>query len=250
MVREFIINGETLVTCKGGAHMSGTLIGTVSELGLASEGIRITPHYFHTPINADDFGPNVSPEMQWQLAYVDIDMTLIHTFVYVLDVCMAESMGGTTPISGAVVTSGGFSGQLIDGVMRQAGILNPAGSLLGNGCELLRSGCHYISLNLTSPVLDYPWRFRASYINGQPLEIPLGTSVSMFRVNWRAIPYAPLRYGVSYRQVNSMLDNPTAIIVSGNLVVPTSGVLLDVQSSGIVLWDHFLDNDDDDLGND
>ncbi len=248
MVRDFVVNGETLVQVKGGQHLSGNQIAIVSELGLASEGIRISPHYFHTPINADDFGPNVSPEMQWQLAYVDIDMTLIHTDAYVLDVCMAESMGGTIPISGAVVSSGAFSGTLIDGVMQRAGILNPAGTLLGNGCEILRSGCHYISLNLTSPVLDYPWRFRHSYINGQPLEIPLGTSVSLYRVNWRCIPYAPLRYGVTYREVNSMLDNPTAIMLSGRLVIPTSGVLQDVQSSGIVLWDHFLDNDDDDLG--
>lgn len=177
---------------------------TFAELGLAEEKVYIRPDYRHRQLIQNDFGPDIPAELHWMLAAVDIQFTLIHYDKNVLDYCMSESMGGTINLGG---------------VQQFAGILQPAGVTLGRGLFPQESGCHYISVNILSPQLAFPWRFRTTYLNIQPVEIPLGTERSAVMCNFRAIPYIPLE------TVFSQQGTPQ----------------LDAVSSGIVLWDHQLD---------
>lgn len=205
MTRDFCINGETLVKVKFGAHVSGVKL---RELGLAAEEVRVIPKFYHSDIRVDDFGPNVPPEVLWMLAEVRISMTLINYDPNVLDVCISESMGGVSPL-------------------RDAGTLAPAGTLMGGGGLIFGSGYHFISLNLLSPQLGNPWRFRASYLADLPVQIPLGTKTTLADCQWRAIPYQPL------------ITKGTALTTSGAVTVTT---INEIISSGAILWDRFPDD--------
>lgn len=157
-----------MVKVKGHQALSMSGQAQLWELGLASDQVQIIPHYYHKDIYADDFGPSVPPEVLWNIADVNIRMTLIHYDYLVLDDCIANSMGGSA--TGA--------GQLIG-----------AGDTLGRGCGRQESGNCYISLNLTSPYGQNPWHFPTTYLAEQPVVIPLGTEKSLVQLNWRAIPY-------------------------------------------------------------
>lgn len=216
MARSFTVNGETLVKVKLGAQVLVTSLGSNNgsaffELGLTSEEIRITPTYHHLDINADDFGPFVPPETLWMYADVNIRMKLIHYDVNVLDACLAEA---------TAVNGGGFAAGFLTGAGKPMAGYAALPSDDSNGSS---SGCHYVSLNLASPQLGFPWRFRASYLTNPPAEIPLGTKVTVAELNWRCIPYRkPVR----------------------NLETPISGFspYAEIQSSGLVLFDHTLDS--------
>lgn len=239
MSRDFQINGETVVRTKFGAHLPSSISNysppgatspssNLSELGLASEGIRITPRFVHKDINVDDFGPEIPAEVMWLLADVNIRMTLIHYDVSILDFCLSESMGGTF-LGGA------------PGLFDFAGIMQPAGSFLGNYVPYLLSGYHYTSLNLTSPALNFPWHFPAAYLTGPPIELPLGTQASMVELNWRAIPYV-----VPMISVPTIIVIPSAGIGVGTFINVGPAVSVvnfkgEIFSSGVVLWNHLID---------
>lgn len=163
MARIFVVNGECLVSVQG---MVGTDIEEASELGLAERGITVTPRYSHKDIHVDDFGPDIPIDVLTQLAECTITMTLVDFDPDILDACLAESMGG--------------------GI---AGTMEGSGILLGAGIPLYEDGCHYITVTLASPVLGNPWTFPASYMPVHPAEIPLGTSKTLAKLMWRAIPY-------------------------------------------------------------
>lgn len=216
MARDFHINGETLVRVRGGAHLTSGLVGnayaiaTVAELGLTSEAIQITPRFFHKDINVDDFGPNIPPEVMYNLADVTIRMTLVHYDKWILTTCVAESMGGASTIQ----RSGG------------EGIVRAAGSLMGNNQTHFASGWHYISLNLASPVEEFPWRFPSCYLSEPPINIPLSTEKSAVALTWRAIPYTN--------------QTPTTVVdhyFDDRDIIQGS----EITSSGAVLWDHQQD---------
>ena len=209
MARDFHIEGETLVRVRFGAHISGNVR---KELGLAQEDVIVTPNFRHRDVIIDDFGPNIPPEILWQLADVRIRMTLIHFDEHILDICTSESMAGG-----------------VDAVFKEAGTMAPAGHLMGGGGPLLSSGNHFIQVNLAAPQLGIPWRFFASYLCEQPLRYPLGTRVMAVGCNWRAIPYTPLISGSSV--VSS---------ASGNVNVFSA---LELISSGVRLWDRQFDDD-------
>ncbi|MDE2098087.1 MAG: hypothetical protein KGL39_12610 [Patescibacteria group bacterium] len=196
--RDWVINGETLVKVSGNDVNFKTPLGKSNvELGLAEGPIRIRPRIVHRPIYADDYGPEVPAEVLYMLTDVTIDMTLIHYDYDILKRCIDESMGGTS-VDGAMVG---------------------AGTPLGGGQPSTATGRaannHYISLDLYSPVLSYPWRFQSAYLTGPAVEIPLGTHCSVTRVVWRAIPYN----------------------FPGNSI-GTNG---EVVSAGTSTWDHTLD---------
>lgn len=207
MARDVVINGECLVLTKFGAHVLDRPLGQNNsssarfELGLSSREIRITPRFVHRDINVDDFGSDIPVEVLNMMADVTIRMELVHYDKDVLDACQIESQGG-------------------DASRTTVGSLPPAGLPLGNFVQLLASGCHFISLNLTSPQLNFPWRFRACYLTGPPVEIPIGTERTLAQVNWRAIPYRAPTLGV---------------IVSG------FSPFAEVMSSGVPLFDRTLD---------
>src|ERR1700733_288058 len=133
MPRDFVVNGECLVQVKGGAQFgSGEAICVLSDLGLADSPVVITPTFYHKDILVDDFGPNVPAEVMWNIAEVNIRMALIHYDIDILDICMAEAMGG------APDNSPGF--EFPDGeILSPAGTLAPAGALLGNNVPMFSS---------------------------------------------------------------------------------------------------------------
>lgn len=205
MSRDFQIPGETLVKIRFGGHVSGDLL---RELGLTIDQIHVSPQPYHAPVLVNDFGPQCPAEIMWQLASADIRMNLIHIDNEVLKLCVDEAMAGS-----------------VDGT------LAPAGLTLGHGLQIFASGNHFVSLNLiTNPFggLD-PYRFRTSYITSHPpIDVPLGTEVSIVQLTFHAIPYQP------------MFIRKTEIGASGAMTVLQD---VEVISSGAVLWDRFTDID-------
>lgn len=196
MARDFQVNGECLVTVKGnGALGDSQSVAKLWELGLAEGPIKIVPKFIHKGMAIDDFGPDIPAEMRWMLAEVSIHMTLIHFDPSILDDCVTESMGGQSSAP-------------------QAGTFVGAGTPMGGGVKPLQKGCHYISLNLASPLLLLPWRFPTSYLAESPFEFPLSTEKSAVTLHWKAIPYA----------VHGSND-------------PT----FELKSAGTVLWDRTAD---------
>ncbi len=183
MSRKFVINGECFVQVKGNGAIAelaknppDPLVGSLQDLGLTTESVTIIPRFSHYAVKADDFGPDVPAEILWNLAEVRISMTLVHYDDFVLDAVIAESMCG-----------GVGDGPI--GVVGWAGQMMPAGTPMGGNKPLYTSGNHYIGLNISSPILGFPWRFPATYLASQPVVIPLGTRRSEVQLNWRAIPY-------------------------------------------------------------
>lgn len=192
MARDLYINGETLVKVKG---TDDSPIGDLSELGLAEGPIRVIPRFAHRDWFVDDFGTEVPVEVFTRLADATILMTLVHYDDAVLEACVIESLGGSA-----------------DGTQWLHGTLAGAGIPMGGNQNRFLDGNHYISLNLLSPVADYPWRFYFTHLLGPPQEIPLGTKRSAVRLAWRAVPYT---------------------------FAPTAAD--ELSSDGVVLWDHVLD---------
>lgn len=168
MARDFFINGPTMVYVRG---RSDTNIGTVQELGLSDTPIRVRPQFKHRPIHVDAWG-DVSPEVQFMLASVELTISLIHFDRSLLDVCLQESMGGA-PAIGQLTTAGTRLGN-------NKALYAPGNGTLGN---------HYITLGLSSPISGKPWRFFACYMNTIPMDFPLGTEKSAVATNWTCIPY-------------------------------------------------------------
>jgi len=213
--------------------MSGRAIGQLTELGLCEGPVRVRPRFFHHDIHTDDFGPNAAAEVQANLSEVTIEMTLLHYDKEALDACWAESLGGCggSPAQQAL-HAGGY----------RAGIAAGAGQLLGNGLPMFSSGCHYISLSLSSQQLAYPWRFRTCHLAEPPVDIPLGTEKSAVKLNWRAIPYAPLLVSGATTSYFALPSN-SGLFLSGSAVTINGQAyaLAEQLSSGKVLFDHTLD---------
>jgi hypothetical protein len=167
MARDLFINGPTLVTVKG---CPATGIATMQELGLSDNPIRMQFNTRHMDVHVDAYGGEVPFEIQSKLTDVIIDMTLMHVDYTILEVCLAESMGGLGAVG--------------------PGVLPVAGQRLGNNVGRFSTSWHFIELGLTSPVGLIPWRFSNCYLTGQPYEIPLGTERSIMKMQWRCIPYA------------------------------------------------------------
>lgn len=203
MGRDFQTQGETLVAVKGSQQ---SLLFELSELGLASEGITVTPNFKHKGIKIDDFGPDIPAEMMVLMASVNIRMPLIHYDRDILEACMSESLGGYQ------IDTGDLGNILFPG----PGTMMPAGSLLGNGLVMFSSGNHLMSLNLFSEQLSgNVWHFPSAYLAEQPVTFNLGTKATIAVCNWTAFPYAPL---------------------------PSIGDLTKgISSSGRVLWDRIAD---------
>lgn len=179
MAREYMVFGECMVKVRGPA---GSIIEEITELGLASESIRLTPRYNHLDILTDDFGPNVPVEVLSHLADANLQMTLVHYDPQILDYCMYLAMGGRGPISSTNDWDGSLS---------------PAAVPLGLGAPLHDEINNYVSVYLVpaSYTTTVPYRFPACYLDAKPLEIPFGTERTLVKLNWRVIPYQEFTTG-------------------------------------------------------
>ena len=206
MARQYVINGETLVSVWIlDPTTQNPTIHVMAELGLAEKNVTITPKYYHKDINVDDFGPNVPADVLAMIAECQITMTLVNFDTTVLDKCLSESIGGGT-----------------------AGTMPGAGIPMGGGLPLTNKNNHYIGLYLASPILEQPWYFPSSYMPNPPMEFPIGTEKTLAKLTWRAIPYkAP------DPNVNSLSTSGVSVTIN------TFG---DVQSSGAILWQRSFTN--------
>lgn len=237
--RQFAVNGPCLVKVKG----RGTLFDKIipdgpdepdnvrfNELGLTSEQILISYVSHHRDLLTDDFGPQVPAEILVQLAECRIQMTLIHYDPYVLQACLSESMGGA------------YDTQVYLGdsyLMPRPEMMFAANRPLGGGVPVLRNGCHYIELYITSPYLATPWMFPTSYIIHET-KIPLGTETSKVDLIWRSIPYKS-----QYRYAGANETSGVPLFVSGTyLGQPTvSGYLYqETLASGTLVFDRYNQN--------
>src|SRR5260370_14621868 len=91
--RDFQINGDALVTIKGGQHYSGTLYPSPALLGLSVGPIRVSIHPRHRPLHVDDYGPDIPADVMKMLADATIRMNLIHYDTELADICMMEATG-------------------------------------------------------------------------------------------------------------------------------------------------------------
>lgn len=250
MAREYRVNGEAMVRVKFAEHVQflyrfdddyytedtplydaqGNFQSV--ELGLASEGITITPSFYHQDIYSDGFGNRVPAEVVSKAADARIRMTLVHMDQTVLNIALSESTGG----GGASV--GGTTPFTNDG--RQAPSLRPLGNgrvvTISSGAVVLASGCHYMAMEILSrPVTvisgaivsggtvgyrtEQPWRFPTCYLAQPPMTTKIGTGHTVTQLEWRAIPYSNIpettSTGTDY-----------------------SEIYWDVQVSGAVVWDH------------
>lgn len=215
MPRDFQIFGEALVYVKGGQHMSGGPIGVLSELGLSTDQITITPNYYHRAVMADDFGKQVAPEYLVDLQTVTVNMTLVHYDNEVLEICLDESTGGNS------------TGRFTDGQTSYFGTMAAGGLPMGGGVPRLFSGNHYVGVSIVGG--DFaPYRFLTCYLADRPVEIPIGTNRSEVRLTWTAVPYRPLLGSGGY-----------SLSVSGSAAGFT---VQEILSSGTVVWDRLADD--------
>lgn len=219
MSRAFILPGETLITVRGGAHMSGGTIGGVYELGLSSDAIVVAPSFSYEDVKVDDFGPNVPADLQWMLSEVRIRAALIHYDKEVLEVMQDESMGG----AGFVPIGNGLLDQ-------KPGCMAPAGMLMGGRKAMYASGNHFFSFTLHNSDLGSgtPWRFRKCVLAENPAIYRLGTNASLVDVTVRAIPYW----------------SPTTTTTASGGGSSLTTLNREIQSSGAILWDFQEDSVD------
>lgn len=207
MARDLYIHGEALVTVKGARH---TGIANVVELGLSTDQITVTPRFKHKEMRADDFGPDIPADVIANLADATVRMTLVSFDDTILDVLMAETLGGyntDNPVAPGTLYAG-------------------AGKILGGYNALYTEDCHYFSVGLTQTApngkpVPKPWRFPACYLTTQPLTIPLGTTRSLVELEFRAIPYA-------------VPPTERSIGTDGQV----EEVFTELVSSGAVVWDY------------
>lgn len=164
MARDFQIAGECMVYVKGAA---GSLISSLSELGLADGPIQVMEDSRHMDINVDAFGGEVPPEIQYKLSAMFVTMRLVHYDPVILSTCLRESKGGSAA----------------------PGFMPRAGTRLGNNSARFAATNHFIGLNIAAPVNGIPYRFYFAYLVNPPFRISLGTERSLVELNWRAIPY-------------------------------------------------------------
>ncbi len=181
--------------------MGSQPIAVLSELGLCTRGgVTITPTFYHTPVNINEFGPNIPVELLNDLMLVDVSFTLSHYDLDILNIMMAESVGG------APFTPG-------PSIRPITGTFNKRGTLLGGGRQMYASGNHLFSVGITWE--DFPFTFISCHLNGP--QFPVGVETSYPRVSVRCFPYVPLFSG--------SLNQPT-----------TSGMYFEASSSGVPLW--------------
>jgi len=207
--RDWYINGEGLVSVRGGAHLYSGQGANVTELGLSFDAIKIMPDFEQTEIYTDDVGKKVPIDIMWDGGVVNIEMNLIHYDPVMLDICIAESMGGMDPLQSF-------------GNTRTVG---PNGTLLRGNKDLFASGCHLMSLSISSPEALNPYHFLACYLTAPPMKIPLGTDASIVNLQWQSIPYS------SGRAPIELVKSRSGHIVTYQ-VIPA-----EILSSGRTIWD-------------
>lgn len=168
MARSFTVYGEVMV------YVTGSVFDNeLTELGLCTDSIQITPRIKNREIMTDDFGDEIPAEVLAKMTDAVVKMTLIHYDEDVLSNCVRQAMGGVRL---------GASDDWIDGTC------GPTGRSMGGGVPLGYFGNRYVTLFLWSAVGARPWRFPATYILDN-YDYPVGSKASEVQLTFRALPY-------------------------------------------------------------
>jgi hypothetical protein len=151
--RLYYVYGETL------AYVAGGALETTTELGLAAGPIFIAPEFFYSDVHTDSGGNMAPSETLFMMGVTRISMTLVHYDPGALDLCIASSCGSSTP-----------------------GAMTGAGMPMGANGSLM-------TLLLISATGEQTYQFQNCHLTGPPLEIPLGTSTTIAKVQFRSFPY-------------------------------------------------------------
>lgn len=206
MAGDFFIPGGMLISVVGRSDsfqlaMPSSNIPT--QLGLAIDKIEVTFDISHEELRVNAYGKN-TPEVQCMGGAANVRMDVVHFDPEVLEACWRESQGGSP----------------------QIGMLSWAGALLGNSLPQFTAGGvagnHFISLNLkpmnpTGNSTLTPYHFPYCYLQTPPHEIPLGSTYSLMRLNWRAIPYVPDPYNRRILNGIQLLGSYGATVYDHNL---------------------------------
>jgi hypothetical protein len=187
MARDFKINGETMISVKG---RSDGLIPLLTQLGLAADQVNVQFEVEHEDIIVNAWG-KFPAEVQVFGGAANISMNLIHVDEAVLEYCWQEAMGGTASF-GQLARAGARLGNNT-ARFAPANTVNPA-------TGLVTTGNHLIGLNISSPVLQLPYRFWYAYMSSPPITYPLGAEKSVIAVTWRAFAYTTDPWGGSIAQ--------------------------------------------------
>lgn len=221
MTRSIVVPGETMVYLRFGEHLSGQFGATEEkfnyvELGLAADGVRLTPSHYYDDIKVDDFGRHACVDVQHGLASVSIDLSLMHYDREVLWAAQDESLGGagTRVVNGAAEST--------------PGAVPPAGKLQAGRRPIYWSGNHFFSVLLGQTSQTFATRYIACQLtNPSPGVTRLAANAEPVNLSFRAIPYwNPVRSG-------GTITDP-AFFIHGGIQYTR---LKEIQSSGAVIWD-------------
>ena len=179
MARSLHVPGEAMVAVRGASDSS---ISARINLGLAASELKITPVFKKLDVNVNAWG-DAPVDVQHMLDEVRISMDLVHFDRDVLDELIRLSMGGGSAVIGEV---------------------NRAGTLLGNNTARFAAGNRYVSMYISSPVSNKPWRFFYAYLADNPVDFPVGVQRSIVNCNFRAIPYTNDPWGGGTAQPNTV----------------------------------------------
>lgn len=191
MPRDFIIFGESLVQVQG---PQGSAISPLSQLGLAADAIQVTIHQLSEACIVDAYGKGNPVDEQVFGGWAEIEMNLVHFNTLILDECFRLSF----PTAGTT------------------GTLGRAGWRRGNGQNLFAPTNSLINLNIASPVAGLPFNFPYSFMSQQPYVWPVGTTRSIVKCRWKAIPYSIDPYNNGTGSQNVPLYTRTVAPIGAN----------------------------------
>lgn len=254
-----------MIRVRGGQHWSGQPLGTLTDLGLCQDQVKVEYERKHQDVLTDSFA-DMPADVRWQAAGCKVKMTLIHFDSLVLKCCLSDSMAGGGQRRLANRNLG-----LID--VQPGRILKSPGARLGNGLPRLASGNYFVGLNvaisadfgnvtndLTDSTQYQPQRLRFlhCYLAEQPVVYPLGSECSAVELTWRAVPYAPVwtsgtNNNDSLARINAGTNNGPAWAGQSRAIdLPQDGAFAvtpgvpfalqkEVLFSGCAIWDHGKD---------
>lgn len=170
MSRTYYVTGETIVKLKGGDHLQsfGMSGSSVVTLGVTDQPISVTQRFRHQDIYSDKTERDIGADVMWKNSDILLNMNLIHFDNDLVEVALSEAMDGYSTTDNSKGIPGG---------------------MLGHNIPLYSSGCRFMSVGLTSSVTSGRV-FYCCYLAEQPYTIPLGTTRSSLRLNFRAFRYA------------------------------------------------------------
>lgn len=211
---EPLLSGDTGVTNIAGPQpRSVASTSGILTLGLSHGPIHIVPSWNNVEVFTNEFPQGGPPaELLTSPGEVRVTMNIIHLNRSVLSVALSQALG----MNGLTT----YPFELMNSTTLQP---------LGNNQPLYSSGNYFVGmmLDILNPLpnhsFDPPYTFPAAVLTGQPMEFPIGSQASIFRLTWRCVPY---QYHVRREDGgrSDIISSGTPVITRRNLLdlIPSS----------------------------